>query len=45
MRPFFSSDGGVGVNRGGGARPAGGDALCDRLQCGRRKKVADWAVR
>jgi hypothetical protein len=42
---FFSSGGGVGVDRGGGMRPAGGGALCDWLRCGRRKKVAGWAVR
>jgi hypothetical protein len=38
---FFPSDGGVGVDPGGGARPTGRA----RLQCGRRKKVAGWAVR
>jgi hypothetical protein len=41
---FFSSGGGVGVDPGGGARPAG-DAVRARLRCGRKKKVADWAVR
>jgi hypothetical protein len=35
---FFSSGGGVGVDPGGGAVRA-------RLRCGRKKKVADWAVR
>jgi hypothetical protein len=42
---FFSSGGGVGVDRGGGTRPAGGGAGRTRLRCGRRKKVAGWAVR
>jgi hypothetical protein len=41
---FFSSSGGVGVKPGGGARPAGGVGRA-RLRCGRRKKVAGWAVR
>jgi hypothetical protein len=41
---FFSSGGGVGVDPGGGARLAGGAGRA-RLQCGRRKKVAGWAVR
>jgi hypothetical protein len=41
---FFSSGGGVVVDPGGGARPAGG-AVRARLRCGRKKKVADWAVR
>jgi hypothetical protein len=41
---FFSSSGGVGVDPGGGARPAG-SAVHARLRCGRKKKVAGWAVR
>jgi hypothetical protein len=41
---FFSSGGGVRVDPGGGARPVGG-AVCARLRCGRKKKVAGWAVR
>jgi hypothetical protein len=41
---FFSSGGGVGVNPGGGVRPSGGAGRA-RLQCGRRNKVAGWAVR
>jgi hypothetical protein len=41
---IFSSGGGVRVNRGGGARPAG-SAVCTWLWCGRKKKVAGWAVR
>jgi hypothetical protein len=41
---FFSSSGEVGVDPGGGARLAGG-AMCARLRCGRKKKVAGWAVR
>jgi endonuclease YncB( thermonuclease family) len=41
---FFSSGGGVGVDPGGGVRPAGG-ALRAQLWCGRKKKVAGWAVR
>jgi hypothetical protein len=41
---FFSSGGGIGVDRGGGARLAGG-AVCTWLRCGRKKKVAGWAVR
>jgi hypothetical protein len=44
MQPFFSSGGGVGVDHGGGARPAGG-AVHAWLWCGRKKKVAGWAVR
>jgi hypothetical protein len=41
---FFSSGGGVGVDPGGGVRPVGGAGHA-RLRCGRRKKVAGWAVR
>jgi hypothetical protein len=41
---FFSSGGDVGVNPGGGARPAGG-AVRARLRCGRKKKVVGWALR
>jgi hypothetical protein len=41
---FFSSGGGVGVDPGGGARPSGGTVRA-RLRCGRKKKVAGWAVR
>jgi hypothetical protein len=41
---FFSSGGGVRVDPGGSARPAGG-AVRARLRCGRKKKVAGWAVR
>jgi hypothetical protein len=41
---FFSSGGGVGVDPGGGARPAGG-AVRARLRCGRKKKVAGSAMR
>jgi hypothetical protein len=44
MQPFFSSSGGVGVDRGGSARPVGG-AVRAWLRCGRKKKVAGWAVR
>jgi hypothetical protein len=40
---FFSFDGGVGVDPGGGVRPAGGAGRA-RLRCGRKKKVAGWAV-
>jgi hypothetical protein len=40
---FFSSGGGVGVDPGGGARPAGGTGRA-WLRCGRKKKVAGWAV-
>jgi hypothetical protein len=41
---FFSSGGGVGVDPGGGTRPAG-DVVRARLWCRRKKKVAGWAVR
>jgi hypothetical protein len=41
---FFFSGGGVRVDPGGGGRPADG-AVCARLRCGRKKKVAGWAVR
>jgi hypothetical protein len=41
---FFSSGGGVGVDPGGGARPASGTGQA-RLRCERKKKVAGWAVR
>jgi hypothetical protein len=41
---FFSSGGGVGVDRGGGVRPADG-AMHAWLRCERKKKVAGWAVR
>jgi hypothetical protein len=41
---FFSSCGGVGVDPGGGARPAGGAGRA-RFQCRRKKKLAGWAVR
>jgi hypothetical protein len=41
---FFSFSGGVGVNPGGGAGPAGGVGRA-RLRCGRKKKVAGWAMR
>jgi hypothetical protein len=41
---FFSSGGGVGVDPGGGARPTSGTVRA-RLRCGRKKKVAGWAVR
>jgi hypothetical protein len=41
---FFSSGLGVGVDPGGGARPAGGAGRA-RLRCGRKKKGAGWAVR
>jgi uncharacterized protein (DUF2235 family) len=44
MRPFFSSDGGIGVDRGGDMRSAGG-VVRAWLRCGRKKKVAGWAVR
>jgi hypothetical protein len=44
MRPFFSSSGGIGVDRGGGTRPAGG-AMPAWLRCGRKKKVVGWSVR
>jgi hypothetical protein len=44
MRPFFSSGGGVGVDRGGGARPAVG-AVRAWFRCARKKKVAGWAIR
>jgi hypothetical protein len=40
---FFSSGGGVGVDPGGGTRPAG-DAGRAQHRCGRKKKVAGWAV-
>jgi hypothetical protein len=41
---FFSSGGGDGVDPRGGARPVGGAGHA-RLRCGRKKKVAGWAVR
>jgi hypothetical protein len=41
---FFSSGGGVGVDPGGGVRLAGGTGRA-RLRCGRKKKVAGWAMR
>jgi hypothetical protein len=41
---FLSSGGGVGVDPRGDARPAGGAGRA-RLWCGRKKKVAGWAVR
>jgi hypothetical protein len=41
---FFSFGGGVGVDPGGGARPAGGAGRA-QLRCVRKKKVAGWAVR
>jgi hypothetical protein len=40
---FFSSGGGVGVDPGGGVRPADGTGHA-RLRCGRKKKVAGWDV-
>jgi hypothetical protein len=40
---LFSSSGGVRVNPGGDVRPVGGAGRA-RLQCGRKKKVAGWAV-
>jgi hypothetical protein len=40
---FFSSGGGVGVDPRGDARLASG-AVHARLCCGRKKKVAGWAV-
>jgi hypothetical protein len=40
---FYSFGGGVGVDPGGGVRPAGGTGRA-RLRCGRKKKVAGWAV-
>jgi hypothetical protein len=44
MWPFLSSGGGIGVDRGGDARPAG-SAVRAWLRCERKKKVAGWAVR
>jgi hypothetical protein len=41
---FFSCGGGVGVDPGDGARLVGG-AVRAQLWCGRKKKVAGWAVR
>jgi hypothetical protein len=41
---FFSSGGGAGEDPRGGVRPASG-AVRARLRCGRKKKVAGWAMR